>query len=143
MTVQAILAPVFVQVLLVFALLIVMGRRRFAEIGAGRVRIGEIALGERNWPARVQATANAFSNQFELPVLFFALVPLALYTRKADLLFVVLAWVFVATRVVHATIFVTSNHVPSRFRAYMAGVAVLGLMWLVFAWRILLTPLGP
>ncbi|MDR7038099.1 hypothetical protein J2X36_002855 [Methylobacterium sp. BE186] len=143
MTVQAILAPVFVQVLLVFILIGVMGRRRFAEIGAGRVRIGDIALGERNWPPKVQAAANAFANQFEIPVLFFALVPLALYTRKADLVFVVLAWIFVLSRYAHAYIFVTSNHVPSRFRAYMAGVLILGLMWLIFAWRILFTPLGP
>jgi hypothetical protein len=142
MTVQAILAPVFVQVFLTFGLLIVLGRRRFAEIGAGRVRIGQIALGERNWPPKVQAAANAFSNQFEIPILFFALVPLALVTRKADLLFVVLAWIFVASRAAHATVYVTSNHVPTRFRLYMAGVAVLGIMWLIFAIRILLTPLA-
>ncbi|WP_430912086.1 MAPEG family protein [Methylobacterium sp. sgz302541] len=143
MTVQAVLAPVFALVFLSFALLILMGRRRFAEVGSGRVGIGEIALGERNWPAKVQAASNAFSNQFEIPVLFYALVPLALITRKADLLFVVLAWVFVATRVVHAGVFVTSNHVPTRFRAYMAGVLVLGVMWIVFAVRILLAPVGP
>ncbi|GJE44271.1 MAPEG family protein [Methylobacterium soli] len=142
MTVPAILAPVFVQVFLTFGLLIVLGRRRFAEIGAGRVRIGQIALGERNWPPKVQAAANAFSNQFEIPILFFALVPLALVTRKADLLFVVLAWIFVASRAAHATVYVTSNHVPTRFRLYMAGVAVLGIMWLIFAIRILLTPLA-
>lgn len=143
MSVPAILSPVFAQVFLTFALLIVMGRRRFAEVGAGRVRVGEIALGERNWSARTQAAANAFSNQFEVPVLFYALVPLALFTRKADLLFVVLAWVFVATRFVHAGVFVTSNHVPTRFRAYMAGVLVLMVMWAVFAVRILLSPVGP
>ena len=142
MTIQAILAPVFVQVFLTFGLLIFLGRRRFAEIGAGRVRIGEIALGERNWPPKVQAAANAFSNQFEIPMLFFALVPLALVTRKADLLFVVLAWIFVATRAAHATVFVTSNHVPTRFRLFMAGVVVLGVMWLIFAFRILFTPLA-
>ena len=142
MTVQAILAPVFAHVFLIFGLLILLGRRRFAEIGAGRVQAGEIALNERNWPPKVQAAANAFSNQFEIPVLFFALVPLALYTRKADLLFVVLAWIFVATRAAHAYVFVTSNHVPTRFRLYSAGVAVLGVMWLIFAVRILLAPLA-
>jgi len=143
LSIQAVLAPVFAQVLLTFALLIMMGRRRFAEVGAGRVRVGDIALGERNWPPRVQAAANAFSNQFELPVLFYALVPLALLTRKADLLFVVLAWAFVATRLVHAGVFVTSNHVPTRFRAYMAGVLVLFVLWAVFAVRILLAPALP
>lgn len=142
MTVQAILAPVFAQVLLVFALLFWMGHVRFAAVGAGAVNVRDIALGERNWPARAQQAANAFSNQFELPVLFFALVPLALYTKKADLLFVVLAWLFVATRVVHAVVYVTSNRVPHRFRAYLAGALVLLVMWIVFAVRIFLAPVG-
>jgi hypothetical protein len=39
-------------------------------------------------------------------------------------------------------VFVTSNHVPTRFRLYSAGVAVLGVMWLIFAFRILLAPLA-
>lgn len=142
MTVQAVLAPVFAHVLLVFALLFWMGRVRFAAVGAGAVKVGDIALGQRNWPASAQQAANAFSNQFELPVLFFALVPLALYTKKADLLFVVLAWVFVATRIVHAGVYVTSNHVPHRFRAYLAGALVLLVMWIVFAVRIFLAPVG-
>jgi hypothetical protein len=142
MTVQAILAPVFAQVLLTFALLFWTGRVRFAEVGAGRVRIGDIALGERNWPAKAQQAANAFSNQFELPVLFYGLVALALYTRKADLLFVVLAWVFVASRIVHAGIYVTSNRVVRRFQAYAVGALVLLLMWIIFAVRILVAPLA-
>jgi hypothetical protein len=142
MTVQAILAPVFAQVLLTFALLFWTGRVRFAEIGAGRVRIGDIALGERNWPARVQQAANAFSNQFELPVLFYALTALALYTRKADLLFVVLAWLFVTSRALHAYVYVTSNHVPHRFRAYAVGALLLLVMWVIFAVRILVAPIG-
>ncbi|MBX9933648.1 MAG: MAPEG family protein [Methylobacterium sp.] len=142
MSVQAVLAPVFVQVALVFALLFWMGRVRFAEVGAGRVKIGDIALGQRNWPIRAQQAANAFSNQFELPVLFFALVPLALFTKKADLLFVILAWIFVATRLVHAGITVTSNHVPNRFRAYAAGALVLLIMWIIFAIRIFAAPVG-
>lgn len=142
MTVQAILAPVFAQVLLIFVLMVWMGRVRFAEIKAGSVAAGEVSMGERNWPPRAQRSANAFSNQFELPMLFFALEPLALYTKKADLLFVVLAWLFVASRAVHAGVYVTSNHVPSRFRAYALGALVLLAMWIVFAVRIFLAPIG-
>lgn len=142
MTVQAILAPVFAQVALIFALLLWMGRTRSAEVGRGSVKAGDVGLGQRAWPARAQQAANAFSNQFELPVLFFALVPLALYTKKADILFVVLAWVFVATRVVHAGVYVTSNHIPHRFRAFLVGAMVLMVMWIIFAVRIFLAPIG-
>lgn len=140
MTVQAVLAPVFAQVFLTFVLLFWMGRVRLAAVGAGTVKVGDIALGQRSWPARAQQASNAYANQFELPVLFYALVPLALYTKKADLLFVALAWVFVALRIVHAGVYVASNHVPHRFRAFAAGMLVLAVMWAVFAVRILLAP---
>jgi hypothetical protein len=138
---HAILLPVFVQVALTFALLFMMGGRRLASLRKGYVRIPDIALGQRAWPDRVQATSNAFANQFELPVLFFVLVPLAIITRKADLIFVVLSWVFVVTRLVHAAIFVTTNDVRQRFSVFLVGALVLMVMWIIFALRILLVPL--
>ena len=140
MSIQAILLPVFAQVLLVALVAGLMARRRYAAVQANEVRRGEVMLGEKSWPPKAQAAANAFSNQFELPVLFFALVPLAIITRKADLLFVVLSWVFVLSRYVHAGVYVTSNALPFRFGAFLLGAAVLLLMWIVFAIRILSVP---
>jgi hypothetical protein len=102
------------------------------------VKVSEISLGERNWPTKVAQIANAFHNQLELPVLFYVLVALALITRKADLLFVILSWVFVATRLVHAYIYTTSNILVRRFSVFLAGAVVLMLMWLIFAVRILI-----
>jgi peptidoglycan/LPS O-acetylase OafA/YrhL len=52
------------------------------------------------------------------------LVILALFTRKADTLFVVLAWMFVASRLAHAAIHVTSNHLQRRFFAFLIGAIV-------------------
>jgi hypothetical protein len=138
MSVAAVLAPLFVQVALTFFLLLWMGRRRVQSIERGETRIEEIALGERNWPGSIQQIANSFHNQFEIPVLFYVLTALALITRKADLIFVLLAWIFVISRIVHVGIHVTSNDVRARFFAFAAGVGALGLMWLIFAVRILL-----
>lgn len=140
MTVPAILAPVFAQVFLSFALLLWTGRTRLSAVRARRVEAGEVSMGERNWPAPAQQAANAFANQFELPVLFYVLVGFALVTKKADFPFVVMAWVFVATRLIHAGIYVTTNHVPHRFRAFVAGFLVLVIMWIVFAIRIMGAP---
>ncbi len=139
MSLQSVLVPVFLQVLLTFVLLVRTGGLRFAAIRAKEVRVRDIALGERAWPARVQAAANAFQNQFELPVLFYALVALALITRTADLLFVAMSWLFVLGRVGHALVHVTSNDVLLRFRIFLASSLVLMLMWLIFAARILLS----
>ncbi len=69
--------------------------------------------------------------------MFYVVVALALPLRQADLLFVLLSWVFVVTRYVHAGIFVTSNNVKSRSLAFFAGVLVLLVMWIVFALKIL------
>ncbi len=64
-------------------------------------------------------------------------------TRKADFLFVVLEWLFVLARIGQAAIHTTGNSVPWRGRIFAGGLIVLLVMWLVFAWRILLAPLGP
>ena len=138
MTVQAVLAPLFVLVAMTFALLVWMGSARIAAVRRGEVRIRDISLGQSNWPPRVQQISNCFHNQLQLPMLFYVLTILALFLRKADLLFVVMAWIFVLLRIVHAAIHVTSNHVGHRFQAFAAGAVMLLLMWLVFAVRILL-----
>jgi len=138
MTVQDILAPLFVLVALTFALLVWMGAVRFAAVRRGEVRVKDIALGQSNWPPRVQQISNCYHNQFQLPVLYYVLTILALFLRKADLLFVVMAWIFVLLRIVHAAIHVTSNHAGHRFQAFAAGALVLLLMWVVFAVRIVL-----
>ncbi|HLM38613.1 MAG TPA: MAPEG family protein, partial [Microvirga sp.] len=98
MSISAILAPLFVQVALTFVLLFWMGRSRVALLRSGEVKVRDIALGERQWHTKVQQAANAYHNQFEVPALFYALTALALVTRKADLAFVVMAWIFVASR---------------------------------------------
>lgn len=136
MSVPSILLPVFVQVGLIFFVLIWMGRQRAIALKSG-MRVADIALGQHVWPARAQQAANSYQNQFELPVLFFALVPLAMFTHKADLLFVLMSWIFVLSRIVHAFVHVSSNHVPTRARLFELGVAILLVMWTIFAIRIL------
>ena len=54
-----------------------------------------------------------------------------------DLLFVVPAWIFVALRLGHAYVHVTSNRVTRRALFFLAGAAVLCVMWIIFAIRIL------
>ena len=137
MSVAEVLLPVFAHVLLVFILLFWMGKERRDALVSREVRLRDIALGEPNWPTKATQLGNCLKNQFEFPVLFYALVALALPLRQADLLFVLLAWVFVVTRYAHAGIFVTSNNVKQRSLAFSAGVIVLLVMWIVFALKIL------
>jgi hypothetical protein len=116
MSIQMVLLPVFVQIGLTFALLL------------WTVRGGRGAL----------ASEETRIDQFGLPVLFYALIALALPIRHADLFIVLMSWVFVVTRFVHAGVFVSSNDAGKRSTAWFAGVLVLFAMWVYFALRILL-----
>jgi hypothetical protein len=82
--------------------------------------------------------AYSYSNQFELPVLFYVLTILVIITRKGDLAFVLLAWVFVVLRLLQAFVHVTSNRVRYRGLYFGASAIVLTIMWAVFMLRILL-----
>jgi hypothetical protein len=138
MSLQMVLLPVFVLVGLTFALLLGMASARTRAIRGREVGLKDIALGQQNWPTRATQTGNCFKNQFELPLLFYVLIALALPLRHADLVIVMLSWVFVVTRFAHAGIFVTSNNDQHRSLAWFAGVLVLLAMWVYFALKILL-----
>ena len=132
------LLPVFVQIGLTFALLLWMAGVRRQTLVSGETKIKNIALGQPNWPVRATQIGNCFKNQFEIPVLFYVLIALALPVRHADFVIVLLSWVFVITRFVHAGIFVSSNDLGQRSIAWFAGVLVLLAMWVYFALKILL-----
>ena len=133
MSVQWVLLPVFVLVGLTFALLLGMVATR----GYGKP-VPRDSAGKANWTGRAAQVGDCFNNQFQVPCLFYILIALALPLRHADLVIVLLSWVFVITRFAHAGIFVSSNNVGQRGMAWFAGVLVLLAMWLYFALRILL-----
>jgi hypothetical protein len=138
MVIQFVLLPLFVEVLLTFGLMLSMMYWRTSALQRRETHFKDIALREPNWPVRAQQSAYAFSNQFELPVLFYVLTILSIITHHADFLFVVLAWIFVIFRILQAYVHVTSNQVRFRGLFYFGGALVLVVMWVVFMVRILL-----
>jgi hypothetical protein len=138
MSVTAVLVPVFALVALSFVLQYWMGYLRVTAVWRGQVHTRDIALRQQNWPVRATQVGNAYHNILEQPLLFYVLVAFALTTRKADLVFVVMSWIYVTLRLLHAYIFVTTNRVSRRFYMFMASSVVLLLMWIIFAAQILL-----
>src|SRR5437763_14581220 len=136
MSVQTVLLPVFVLVGLAFALLLWMAGMRRQALVTGETKMRDIALGQPNWPERAIQIGNCYRNQLEVPVLFYILIALALPLRHTDLFVVLMSWVFVVTRFVHAGIFVTSNNVQHRGLAWLAGELVLPATW--SSWLVLM-----
>ena len=73
---------------------------------------------------------------FELPVLFYAILPLLVILVKVDWLQVALAWAFVGSRILHSVIHTGSNAVMRRGGAFVIGFFAVGLMWAWFGLRL-------
>jgi hypothetical protein len=138
MSIQFALLPLFFQVLLVILLMIWMAKERQTALRRGEVHSRDIALREPKWPPKAMQVANCFSNQFEIPVLFYVVTILALITRQVDFLFVCLSWLFVILRYIHAFIHTTSNRVSRRGLVYGLGVVVVIALWVELVLRLYL-----
>jgi hypothetical protein len=136
MSAEMILLPLFVEVILTFALLFWLGPLRARDFRSG-LREEDIALRQPNWSKPALQVQYSFSNQFELPVLFYVLTILAYVTHHAGTLFVVLAWVFVIFRLLQAYVHVTNNKVRLRGAFFGVSAVALAIMWIVFIVEIL------
>ena len=139
MSVQMILLPLFIQVLLTLGLGALLAVRRRRAFLSG-TRYQDIALREPNWLKDALQAGYSYQNQFELPLLFYVLTILALLTKQADLVFVVMAWLFVLTRIMQAYVHVTDNNVPRRGLFFGIGFLILMIMWVIYIVRILTLP---
>jgi hypothetical protein len=136
----AVLYPVFAQIILTLVLMLAMGLQRQAALRNGEVTTKDIALDSSRWPDQTRKFANCYGNQFELPVLFYVLCLIAHSTRTADLIFVILAWIFVVCRVIHAYIHTGSNVVAQRGAVFGIGYIVIVIMTAFLLFRLLVPP---
>jgi hypothetical protein len=132
---KLLILAVAAQVFLTLAILVLMGRERVPRVMSGEIKAADIAVERTAYPLKARLLSNSFDNQFQLPVLFYVAAILTLYATPMWI-DVVLAWLFVALRCVHAFIHVTSNHLTRRFAAYTAGLAVLAAIWLWLVLRL-------
>jgi hypothetical protein len=129
---EATIWPMIAHVALVFALYVMLSSRRVGAVREGRARVEQFRE-NREEPVESLLVKNCIANQFELPVLFYA-VSVLLYLVDADNLVTVAGgWLFVALRYAHAYVHVTSNRVRHRRRLFIAGLAVVALLWIWLA----------
>jgi len=86
---------------------------------------GELA---RRSPPSVSNPSDNFSNLFEMPVLFYALVLYLYATQQVDGGYVAAGWVFAGFRALHSAVHCTFNHVLTRFWLYCVSCLALFFM---------------
>ena len=131
--VQWLLLPAFIHVGLIFVIAFRMGLAKQRAVREDGVKLEDVSLDNRGWPEDTRKLNNNYNNQFELPVLFYAILPLLLMLVKVDWLQVTLAWLFVAGRILHSIVHTGANVVTQRGMAFLIGFGAVGLMWAWFA----------
>jgi len=121
--------PALVQILWTFIVLVIMAVRRKRAFANREVKLADVAVSTERYPDTARLAAANFSNQFETPVLFFALILIAIHVGATGYVMAALAWGYVATRVVHTVIHTGSNRLQQRAVVFVAGFACLFFMW--------------
>jgi hypothetical protein len=123
---MSLLWPMLAQISWTFLLYVWLTIVRQRALRSGEVAYSTFAHGEE--PAHIDRVTRNLSNQFELPIIFYAAVVLLTATNNVTTLDIVSAWIFVAGRVIHTLVQCLIDNVPLRGQVFLinfAGVVVL------------------
>lgn len=127
--------PTIAMAMLIFAVTITLAVVRGKHMKANPPKPEDFADGAsaQRYFAPVEMAANNHRNLFEMPVLFFALIPLLMMTGLDTPTQSILAWIFVLLRAMHSYVHIVPKNIPRRASLFMVSSIVLMAMWLGFA----------
>ncbi len=130
--------PAFAMAALTFIVFGVMFARRVAQMKRERIHPQAVATSSRSTALLTDSgPADNLRNLFELPVLFYLALIVAALTDQVTTTTLALAWMFVASRVLHSVIQCGYNTVMHRFRAFAFGLFVLLALWVLLGYGLL------
>ncbi len=129
--------PMFVMFLLTACVVFSMGFRRLRAVQRREVdfRFYKVYQGAGE-PEAIAAHSRHLINLFEAPMLFYVAILTALATGQGGSWLLGLAWAYVALRLLHSAIHLTSNQVLWRFRVFGLSWVVLVALWLQLALQV-------
>jgi hypothetical protein len=108
-----ILWPMLAQVGWTFMLYAWLTVVRVQVVKRGEVEYGCFVL-SRDEPRQVARVSRNLANQFELPVIFYAVIVLLLALGRVGVADIIAAWAFVTGRVIHTLVQTLTDNVPLR-----------------------------
>ncbi len=136
---KPLLIPLLAQVALTFIVMLIMYRKRVAEMQLKRIHPQRVKTRSITHGVLVdsESAANNYLNLFESPVLFYVAIMLTLILMVQDTILVILVWTYVTSRYIHSFIHVTYNRVMHRFSVFIFSSFVLFAIWVRLGWIIL------
>lgn len=113
-------------------------RARIASVKSGKVRLQVAAINSAAWPEDARKLGNNFDNQFQVPMLVYAVSAMFIATGLADTNAAGLAFAFLAARLLHALEHTRRNSVLPRLVFFLASYAFAIALWVWFAIRFLI-----
>lgn len=139
MNTELLLAAMLIQITLTLSVFIALAAAKAKALKKGDVDRKQAALHNNAWPDYVLKISNNIQNQFQTPVLFYALCFGFIVMDAVDTLALAGAWFYVLSRLAHAYIHTTSNYVPMRLRVFTLGVLALTFMVGLLAVRLIMS----
>src|SRR3712207_4089533 len=127
---ELIFSPLAALVELTFVVSVMLVRARFRAGKLRQVTAADFRLGEsERVPPHVAVINRNYMNLLQAPVLFYAVCLAFHAVGEVDRTVLALAWAYVAFRVAHTVVHLTSNNVMHRLAAFALSMAVLAAMW--------------
>ena len=125
--IASILWPMLAHIGWVSMLYVWLTVARQRAVRSGQIGSSCFVLG-RDEPLEVARITRNLANQFELPLIFYALVVLLVALGQVTRLDLIAAWVFVAGRIAHTLVQTLTDNVPLRGQVFTINfLAVLAL----------------
>lgn len=123
--------PLVIQAGLMVFLTYWLAWARIGSIARGKVKQADVA--KHGWQGWIKNAGDNYSNQYEMPILFFVVGILLYLSQSVTPLVLGLAWFFVATRIFHALIHISKNIIPLRALVFFIGGITLTAMYVLLA----------
>ncbi len=121
----------FLMVLLTFIVACIAVKARFASVKNKTVKAKFYSLMDgQEVPDIITKTTRNFNNQFEVPVLFYVVCSLYIFWGVNSYFSLIVAWLFVALRIVHSYIHLTYNHVLHRMLTFWFSLLCVMVLWI-------------
>jgi len=117
--------PVVAQIILTFIVYMLLPIAKKRVLKTIDVDLARRALHNDAWPDSVLKISNNVQNQFESPVLFYALCFMLWALNVVSVFALLVAWAYVVLRVIHVFVHTGSNEIPIRKKVFMASTALL------------------
>ncbi|HEX7634881.1 MAG TPA: MAPEG family protein [Noviherbaspirillum sp.] len=130
----AILFPVIALAAWTFAVLMLIPYQRFKAVLNKQISGADFKFGESaNVPPHVSIPNRNLMNLLEMPVLFYVACLMLYVTHTASSVVLMLAWIYMALRIMHSLVHLTYNNVIHRLVFFAGSNLVLLAIWIAFS----------